>query len=320
MDESTSAQPTAPAQSVYTEPAPAPSQQPDVMRGRLESAIAKLTGEQPAEPTAPADAQGETSPEVKKDEPKKEPKSAAFEALERRKAAAKRELEAQKAELDARESRLRSEYSRLEQARQFEELLAKDPLRALELRGIKFDDLTQRALQAGTPDEKLTEVQRALQAEREAREQLANDLRSREVAVARRQAETEFISLVRNSDQFAVLSALDEASLIEAAHQRADQIHAERSRSRNPITSQKELLEAVAHSLESDYSEFHSKIAEALARRKGTGTKAPEGARATPTRKPEGQKPTESINDIDPGTRSLNPRELRFRKALGKLL
>ena len=137
MDESTSTQPTTPVQSVYTEPAPAPSQQPDVVKSRLESAIAKLTGEQPtdnadqAATDAPVD-----QPEPKKDEPKKEPKSAAFEALERRKAAAKRELEARAAELDAQESRIRAEFARVEQARQFEELLARDPLKALELRGI----------------------------------------------------------------------------------------------------------------------------------------------------------------------------------------
>lgn len=184
--------------------------------------------------------EGEEEPEEEKEEDKEE-SAEAKEALERAEAAARKaregsrryremleqqrrvQMEAERAAREAAEHRRRAE-----EAARFQEDLRRDPYAALKKLGMTDQELAERALREGTPENELRTLlqqqQEALAAERQRREALEQRLEAERQAQIRQQAEANFQRIADNEQAYPRLSQLAPAAQLAVAQAALQQI------------------------------------------------------------------------------------------------
>jgi len=184
--------------------------------------------------------EGETK-EAEQEPPKEAAPSVDKEALERAEAAAKKAREGSRRYREmleeqrrvqaeaARVAREAAEYRRrAEEAARLRETLRKDPYAALKQLGMTDQELAERALREGTPENELRmllEQQReALESERQARQQLEQRLEAERQALARQQAEANFTRIADDESAYPRLSQLAAPAQLAVAQAALQQI------------------------------------------------------------------------------------------------
>jgi hypothetical protein len=197
----------------------------------------------PAEARAQAAEGGEVEAEAAKEgeEAAEAPPAVDQDALNRAEAAAKKaregsrryrealdsqrkvQAEAERASRESAENRRKAE-----EATRFQEELRKDPYAALKRLGMTDQELAERALREGTPENEmrvlLQQQQEALAAERQRREALEHRIESERQAAVRQQAEANFYRVADDEGSFPRLSQLAPAAQLAVAQAALQQI------------------------------------------------------------------------------------------------
>jgi colicin import membrane protein len=133
------------------------------------------------------------------------------------------QAEAQRAAQEAAENRRRAE-----EASRFQEELRRDPYAALKKLGMTDQELAERALREGTPENELRTLfqrqQEALEFERQRREQLEQRLESERQAAVRQQAEANFHRLADDERAYPRLAQLAPTAQLAVAKAALQQI------------------------------------------------------------------------------------------------
>jgi hypothetical protein len=199
-------------------------------------------GDLPAPPMqhTEADASSDAEAKAEPSEPAPEPE-VDREVLERAEAAARKaregsrryrevleaqrkvQAEAERAAREAAENRRQAE-----EARRFQEELRKDPYAALKRLGMTDQELAERALREGTPENELRSLlqqqQEALAAERQRIQQLEQRLESERQATIRQQAEANFHRVADDERAYPRLAQLEPSAQLAVARAALQQI------------------------------------------------------------------------------------------------
>jgi hypothetical protein len=193
---------------------------------------------------AKAEAEEKAKEEQKEEPEKPEEETAAQadkEALERAEAAAKKAregsrryretLEAQRkvqAEAERAFRQAAEDRRQAEEAKKFQDELRRDPYAALKRLGMTDQELAERALREGTPEQEmrvaLQQQQEALKIERQRIQQLEEDIRNERQAQVRQKAEADFHRLADDERSYPRLSQLSPAAQLAVAQAALQQI------------------------------------------------------------------------------------------------
>lgn len=211
-----------PDSAVLAEPAPSvdSSASPGADRTDVPAVPAEAApAEAPAEAAAPA------------------PDAVDKEALERAEAAARRAREGsrryremqeaqrrQAADMQRQAEEVRRAAAEAEQARRFQQELAKDPYAALKKLGMTDQDLAERALREGTPEAALARFQEEIRAEREARLALERQIQAEREEMSRHQAEQKFFKVADNEESYPRLAQLNSSAQLAVVRAALQQI------------------------------------------------------------------------------------------------
>lgn len=177
----------------------------------------------------------ETPTEAKPATPDEAAEAAA--ALERAEAAAKRAREGSRRyrEMLAEQERVKQEAARAaseaararreaEEARQFQAKLKEDPYRALKDLGMTDQQLAERALREGTPEQAIHELKAQIEAQRQALEAERQAREAERQAAQARQAEIKFQQIADNETAYPRLAQLSPKAQLTVARAALEQI------------------------------------------------------------------------------------------------